>query len=172
MIESIIVYEFTEWTISKWNKRKRNKVEVECWKKGCCLTRLNVSRNKEIRGQAGAHINITETIEIKHFKWFGHLNKMLDLWWPQEKMELYTSTKKKTRHTKLSLRKSIKTAIISREFQEEDREKRKLWNAVDIARYRETPRYTCNDCIILSTVANKQRLIDAIVGQLLLSINQ
>ena len=90
-----------EYTFERDRDRLRA-VKQNSGGRNCNLTALIMVRNDEIRRQAGA-----ESIEVKQFKWFVHLNRMSKIRWPK-KMEIHN--KKKRCRPKLSRSRGVETA--------------------------------------------------------------
>jgi hypothetical protein len=94
----------------------------------CCgLTLEDHVRNDIIREIMGTEVTLTDTVEVKQLKWYGHMKRMGEGSLPKKIYEWTPTERKKRERPRNTWEKKAKQAMDGRNIQEEGYLHRTRW---------------------------------------------
>lgn len=128
IVESIMLYGAELWEVSKKNENKLKAVEMDYWRRSCCVSRLQKIRNEIIREQMQVTaINIIDSIEGRRLSWYGHLKRMSPDRWPQKVYNWQPPQRKKRGRPRLSWNDCVQRSMEDRQMTDKDWSNRERW---------------------------------------------
>lgn len=127
LVESIMTYGAEVWELSEQLKRRLLAAEMGFWRRCCRLTLLDKVRNEVIRERMNIQTTIVDTTEAKSLRWYGHVNRMDYNRWPKKLLHWIPPQRRKRGRPRRTWTDGIKTAMTSRNLQDEDWRDRDRW---------------------------------------------
>lgn len=78
MVETTLMYGSVIWTLKEEDRRRINAVKMDYLRRSAMISRRERRRNEEVRNIMSATETVSDRIEKRSLKWFGHLLRMED----------------------------------------------------------------------------------------------
>lgn len=127
LVESIMTYGAEVWELTEQLKKRLLAAEMSFWRRCCRLTLMDKVRNEEIRERMNIQTTIIDTVESKSLRWYGHVNRMDHSRWPKKLLQWIPPQRRKRGRPRRIWADGIKTAMTSRNLQDEDWRDRDRW---------------------------------------------
>jgi hypothetical protein len=99
--------------------KKINPVATSFWRRCCGLTPEDHVRNDKIREIMETEVTLTDTIEAKQLKWYGHMKRLEEHRLPEKIYEWTPIERKKRGRPRNTWKKKAKQAMDGRNLQED-----------------------------------------------------
>jgi hypothetical protein len=123
------IYGTEVWVMDSKFSRKINAVEMSFWRRCCGLALADHARDlpSVIRESMETEVTLTDTVEAKQLKWYGHVKRVKEDRLPTKIYE-WTPTERKTRgRPRNTWKKKAKQATDGRNLRGEDYLDRNRW---------------------------------------------
>lgn len=87
ILRPVLTYGAEVWQLSKKQKNSLLAVEMDFWRRAAGRSRMEHTRNEEIRRQMNVERTLVEDIEKQQLVWYGHVRRMRDQWLPKIVLE-------------------------------------------------------------------------------------
>jgi len=94
-VESIITYGSETWEVNKRNEKLLKAVEMDFWRWACGVSRTERVRKGEIRRRSRRKKDIMDTINMKRFIRYGHVQRMPAERWPKRVLDWVPDRRRK-----------------------------------------------------------------------------
>ena len=78
IIEPSLLYGCEVWTLKVSERKRMEAVEMNCLRNICGLRRIDRVPNVEIRRRCGKNVSVSQRIDQRVLRWFGHVERMGD----------------------------------------------------------------------------------------------
>lgn len=127
LVETVLCYGSEIWTMREDDKRKVRAVEMDYLRRSSRVSRRERITNDEIRNRMAAIETVTQRIEKRSLKWFGHLLRMEDGRWPKRLFTWKPPGKNKRGRPRKSWNEGIRAAMRDRDLDEQLAYDREAW---------------------------------------------
>ena len=127
VVKPITLYGSESWTLSREKQDKLRALEMDCFRRACCVSRLERIRNEEIRRRIGSETSIVDDIEAKQLVWYGHVQRMENDRWPKRMLKYCPPSRRRRGRPRRTWIQGIQSAMEKRQLTEEDWWDRERW---------------------------------------------
>nr|CAH7740812.1 unnamed protein product [Callosobruchus chinensis] len=127
IVQSICTYGSETWELNKKDRQKLLSLEMDFWRRGARISKLDRIRNDRIREIMNVKQTIIDAIEQKQLIWYGHLQRMDEDRWPKIVWHWTPPERRKRGRPPRSWTNDIQESMAARGLQEGDWHDRKYW---------------------------------------------
>lgn len=127
MVETVLCYGSEIWTMREEDKRKVEAVEMDYLRRSSRVSRRDRITNEDIRNRMAATETLTQRIEKRSLRWFGHLLRMEDSRWPKRMWQWTPLGRNKRGRPRRSWNEGVRAAMRERNMDEQQAYDREAW---------------------------------------------
>ena len=127
IVESTLTYGSEAWVLNKDAQRRLLATEMEFWRRSCGITRMDRVRSERIIEMMKVEYRITDAIQEKQLRWYGHLERMEDSRIPKKVWEWMPERRRKKGRPRFEWKRQIKQNMEHKNLEEDDWWDREKW---------------------------------------------
>ena len=127
MVETVLTYGCEVWALREEDKRRLITVEMDYLRRSARKSKIQRVRNEDIRDMMTANETVTDRIEKRSLKWFGHLMRMDGSRWPKRIFTWNPPGRNRKGRPRRSWNEGIRRALRDRNIDEERVYDRQAW---------------------------------------------